>query len=1067
MGYKRDSIEYLSMKNILLLTLLMAFSLGSFAQSKVITGIVKDTNGEALPGVTVYVKGTTTGTITLMDGNFSLKVQDPQKKTLIFSFIGFEKKEKKIGDSKHLNIVMKTMTTDLDEVVAIGYGSQKKKSLTGSISSVSTKDIENLPTTSVATALAGKVSGVQITTSEGSPDAQISIKVRGGSSITQSNEPLYIVDGFPSEDGINFIDPSDIETIDVLKDASSAAIYGSRGANGVILVTTKAGVKGKTRINYDTFMGIKQISKKMDLMNPYEFVLLQYENQYDEKLESFTNIYGEYDELRSLYEGRPGVDWQEEMFGGNALTQKHKITINGGNSNTKYNVSYGYDDNEGIMVNSGFQRHSFRLKLDQKINDYLDATVTTGYVSQKTYGMGTSDQSSYFNKMTHIARYRPTIGKNGNDYDLVTQDEDPIFVDEDGNVMQNPLTSAYAETREKSREILSINANIRAKITKDLTATVSGGINRSTRINDSFDGERSVTAKRRGAAFGYTQFETPSRWSYSTTLNYVKNIFSDHKVNFLLGHEQVHSSSRYLKAEASNFPNDDMGLANMGLGEALPLRSGMSETALLSYFTRLNYNIKEKYLFSMTYRADGSSKFGSENLWGFFPSGSFAWRISEESFMKGIPSLSNMKLRLSHGTSGNDRIGIDLSKTKMISASYGFGNQREVVIIPANIPNTKLKWETTYSSNIGLDLGFFDQKLNFTVDYYQGVTKDLLLNKRVPLTTGYSNQMVNVGETENRGLDFTINTVNIQKRKFKWTTNFNLSFNKNKVRKLANGQQYFEQAAGWSSKMNENDYMIRVGESLGQMYGYVYDGFYRVDDFNYDEATQQYTLKDGIASEPNVQAQPGVVRYQDISGPDGVPDGIVDNHDRKVVGNANPDLFGGMTNTFSYKNFDLSIFVNFAIGNDVYNANRIYYNQGFQRNNNALAELSGRWTDIDGGGIKITDPAVLKQMNQDATMPAWDGNMVPHFSSFAVEDASFLRINNITLGYTFSKKLIKKIGLNRFRIYGSVNNLYTFTNYSGFDPEVSTRNRTGLTPGVDWGAYPRSRSFIVGLNLSL
>ncbi|QZT37135.1 TonB-dependent receptor [Halosquirtibacter xylanolyticus] len=1050
------------MKNILSLIIMMAFSFSLYAQTTVIQGIVKDNKGEPLPGVTVHIKGTSIGTITSFNGDYTLKVKEPKEKTLIFSFIGFEKQEKKIGDATRVDIVLNTMTTDLDEVVAIGYGTQKKKSLTGSISSVGSKDLANLPTTNVAAALSGKVSGVQITMSEGSPDAKVSIKVRGGGSITQSNEPLYIVDGFPSEDGINFIDPSDIETIDVLKDASSAAIYGSRGANGVILVTTKSGTKGKTRISYDGFYGVKQISKKMDLMNPYEFVLLQYENQYDEKLENFTNVYGEYDELKGLYQGRDGVDWQEEMFGGNAITQKHKVSINGGNSQTRYNVSYSYDDNQGIMVNSGFKRNSFRLKLDQKINDFLDATVTTSYVNQKTYGMGTSDQTSYFNKMTHIARYRPTIGKDGKDSDLISQDEDPIFEDENGNVMQNPVTSAYAETREKTRENLSINGNLRAKITKDLTATVTGGMNRSTRINDSFDGERSVTAKRRSSAFGSTQYEVPNSWSAAGTLNYIKTIGEFHKFNLLVGSEVVQTYSRYLKAEAANFPNDDMGLANMGLGEAQPLRSGISETALQSYFSRLNYNIDEKYLFSFTFRADGSSKFGSENIWGYFPSGSAAWRLSEEAFMQNVPHLSNLKVRLSYGTSGNDRIGIDLSKSKMVNDSYGFGNNREVVIVPANIPNPNLKWETTHSMNGGIDVGFFDQRVSLTIDYYKGTTKDLLLNRRVPLTTGYSTQMVNVGETENQGLDFTINTVNVETKNFTWTTNFNISTNKNKVKKLANGQTYFEASAAWSSKMNENDYMIRVGDPLGQMYGYVYDGFYRVDDFTKDSTPGNYVLADGIASERNVAAAPGVVKYKDLNN-----DGVIDTDDREVIGNANPDFYGGMTNTFSYKNFDLSIFVNFSLGNDVYNANRIYYNQGYQRNNNALAELNGRWTDFDGGGQKITNTAALKEMNKDATMPAWDGNMVPHFSTFAVEDASFLRINNITFGYTFPKKMMKRVGLNRLRIYGSVNNLYTFTNYSGFDPEVSTRNSTGLTPGVDWGAYPRSRTFIMGVNLSL
>jgi len=1056
------------MKKVLLFLFGLFICGGLFSQEMQVSGIVTDNTGLGLPGVSVFVKGTTNGTVTSMDGDYSIKIDKANGELLVFSFIGFDTQEVNIKGKARIDVLLKVSTTDLEEVVAIGYGTMKKKSLTGSISSVSSKDIMNMPTVNVATALAGKVSGVQITSSEGSPDAGITIRVRGGGSITQSNSPLYVIDGFPSEDGINFIDPSDIETVDILKDASSAAIYGARGANGVILITTKSGEKGKTRISVDSYIGFKNIAKKMDMMNPYDFVKLQYENQQEERYsEGFKRIYGEYDELESLYSNREGIDWQDEVFGGNATIKKHKFSVSGGTKATKYSFSFARDDNEGVMVNSGFERNSMRLKLDQKINDFIKASVNTSYLEQKTYGMGTSESNSNFNKLTHIARYRPTIGKEGNDRDLIDMDEDPAFADDEGNVQQNPLVSAIAEHRSNDRKITTINASFDFDLAQGLTARLSGGLKNGTQRIERFDGERSVTARRKGSPFGSISYRENRDWSYATTLNYKKNIGGLHRVNLLVGHEQVHKSYKNLYTEVTGFPNDDIGLGNMGLGIPSKTTSYNSETGLISFFGRANYSLKDKYLLTATFRADASSKFGKDNLWGYFPSASLAWRISDEDFLASADNLSNMKLRVSYGASGNDRIGIDLSKSQFALASYGFNNGTEMGVVPTNIPNSGLKWETTYSGNIGLDLGFYNQRIIFTSDFYKGNTRDLLLNKKVPLTTGYSTQMVNIGETENMGMEFSLNTVNIRTKDFEWTSNINISFNKNEVKKLADGQTSFMAKSGWYSQLTDNDYLIRVGDPLGQMYGYVLDEMYRVSDFDYDSNGQNFTIKDGVAFDGNDVPQPGTIKYKDISGPDGVPDGKIDADDRTVIGNANPIHFGGFTNTFRYKQFDLSVFMNWSYGNDVYNANKIYYTRGFERHKNVLAVLNDRWTNVDGGGQFITNPAALAEMNKNAKYPSYDGNTVTRFHSGAVEDASFLRISNVTLGYNLPKRLVRKMHLNRLRVYATANNLYTFTNYSGFDPEVSTRNRSGLTPGVDWGAYPRSKTYILGVNISL
>jgi len=1056
------------MKKILLLTAGLLFGIGAFAQSLKVSGKVSEESGELLPGVNVIIKGTTTGVTTDFDGNYMLEIENPNNAVLQFSFIGFEPVEIPVQGKAKIDVVLKSSVLQLEEVVAVGYGTMKKRDLTGSVASVSSDEISKVPTANVATAIAGKVSGVQITSSEGSPDAGISIRVRGGGSITQDNSPLYVIDGFPSEDGINYLDPTDIETIDILKDASSAAIYGARGANGVVLITTKGGKVGKPRINFDAYFGIKEVTETLDVMKPYDFVKLQYENiEGDGDLESFENTYGTWDELGDLYKERKGIDWQDEMFGGNATIQNYKLSVTGGSKETKYSFSFSRNENEGIMVNSGFERNNGRLKIDQKVNDFIDASVIASYQEQKTYGMGTSDQTATFNKLTHIARYRPTIGKYGNDSDLIYLDEDPALVDDSGNVLQNPLVSSEAEHRETEKKQTTLNGSLKFNLTNDLYAKFDGGLRNVVQRRERFDGERSVAGKRNGGPFGSIQYDEFRDWNYALTLNYSKNI-GNHDLNVLLGHEQVATDRKRVLTEVSGFPNDDIGLKDLGLGVPNNAESFEEETKLISFFGRVNYTFNNKYLFSATMRADGSSKFGPENKYGYFPSGSFGWRVSEEGFMQGIEQISNLKLRASYGVSGNNRIPNYGYMSILSGVTYGFDNTTQSGIVPENLANEKLKWESTHSANFGVDLGLFNQRVRVTGDFYLSRTKDLLLKTTIPATTGFTTTLKNIGETENKGMEFSVSTVNIKSKDFEWSTNFNISFNKNKIVKLADNQKFRLEESGWfGNKFTEKDYIVEVGRPIGKMYGYVWDGLYGVDDFNYDAGSQTYALKDGTAYDPNDVAQPGWMKYKDISGPNGVPDGKIDSNDRKVIGDANPIHFGGITNTFRYKNWDMSVFVNWSYGNDIYNANKMYYTRGFEKNKNVLALLKNRWSTLDAGGQRITDPAALAEMNKNAKYPVYNGNRTIRFHSGIVEDGSFLRINNITLGYNVPKSLLKRIKLDKVRIYGTANNIYTWTSYSGFDPEVSTRNATGLTPGVDWGAYPRSRTFIFGVNISM
>lgn len=1047
--------------------------MAAFAQTQQVTGVVSDESGELLPGVNVVIKGTTKGVVTDINGKYTLDLDNIAGTTLLFSFIGYETIEKQVNSKAVMDVVLKTSFNQLDEVVAIGYGSVRKRDLTGSVSSVDVGELDKVPSSNLAQSLGGRAAGVHVSTNEGAPGAKVSIRIRGGGSITQSNEPLYIIDGFPTEDGLDNLDPSDVESIDILKDASSTSIYGARGANGVILVTTKSGKVGETRINYDAYYGIKKVASRLDVMNPLDFVTLDYERSFDDEadMESFVNRYGTWDEMDGYYKDRPGVNWQDEAFGNAAHNQYHKFSITGGTEKTKYNLSYSLNDDKGIMVESGFKRNAVKFKFDHEVSDKLKATASINYTDQEVYGMGTSDGGSYFNKLQHIIQYRPTIGKDGDDNDLILLDEDPALEDVTGNVMQNPLVSAEAEHRVNETRNLAMNALLDYEIIKGLHYKLTVGMQKKDVRKEVFDGERSVGAKRNGGPSGSIRHTDTQGYSYSNVLAYNKKINENHRFDAIIGQEEVYSKWRYLEASGSQFPNDDIGLADLSLGSlpGIPL-SNEQDSRLISFFGRVNYSLMDKYLFTASYRADGSSKFGSGNKFGYFPSASVAWRAGEEEFIKQLDVFSNLKLRLSYGVAGNNRIPNYQSLALLSSGYYPLNNVPAVSVAPAVLPNPNLKWETTSSKNLGLDLGFLDQRIQLTTDFYITNTKDLLLQSQIPMTSGYAVMLRNVGETQNKGFEFSVTSYNIKTKNFEWRTDFNISVNRNKVVALA-GQDFFLRDSGWGggSVPLGNDFIVKVGEPVGSIYGYVTDGLYQVEDFNYDTESKTYTLKDGIAYKSNEDPQPGFWKLKDISGPEGELDGEITTDDRQIIGNTNPKHFGGLTNTFTYKNFDLSIFLNWSSGNDVYNANKMYYTLMHRTNKNMLNVASDRWMSIDAGGNKVTDPSSLAELNKGKTVPVWNGagQQDPKLHSWVIEDGSFLRINNVSLGYRLPKTLLKKIGVNSLRVYTTLNNIHTFTNYTGFDPDVSTRNSGGVTPGVDWGAYPRSKSIVFGINLSL
>ncbi|MDR0573723.1 MAG: TonB-dependent receptor [Tannerella sp.] len=1060
-------------KELFLMFVLAFVSMSAYAQSLTVTGKVVDSEGYEVIGGSIVVKGAAgVGTVTDANGNYTLKVNDASKDTLVFSYVGMISQEVKVNKRSVINVTLQADVVMLDEVVAIGYATVKRKDLTGSVASASGKELSKVPTSNIAQTLSGRMAGVQVMQSEGAPGASISIRVRGGISITQSNEPLYIINGFPCEDGMSTLDPAEIETIDVMKDASATAIYGARGANGVVVITTKSGGKdGKSVVSFDCYTGFKNIAKRLEVLSPYEFVKLDYERRvfdnatdagWEADVKAFEKNYGKYGDIAANYANRKGVDWQDETLGRTAMTQNYHAGVSGGTDKLNYNLAYSYYDEEGAMVFSGSKKHNISFNMSHKINDRLSVNTRISYDQMKIYGMGTSEGGDRFNKMQHILQYRPTIGINDTD-DMLLEDEDPLFLDDSGNVMQNPLLSAAAETKDREYRTFQANGGFALKLLKGLSFRNTTGMRYQTRRNDTFYGAQSVTAKR-SSINGSIQNIENSSFQTSNVLSYNwKNKKND--LTAMIGQEYVNRWDRDFKASAGNFPNDEIGLADLSLG--LPGVAGSNEVydnRLLSFFARANYGYMNKYLLTASVRADGSSNFGKNNKWGYFPAFSAAWRLGEEEFIKRLNIFSDLKIRLGYGMAGNNRISSYLSLAILDSATYPNGDSTQSGYASKQIPNPDLKWEANKTFNFGLDLGFFNQRLTISPEFYINRSSNLLLEAKLPGSSGYSTMVINAGETENKGIDLTVNTVNVLNKNFSWNTSITVSHNKNSVKKLTGEEvQLWEASFGY----NQNTHIIGVNRPLGQMYGYITDGLYQVDDFNYDAATKTYTLKDGVpypGDKGNVR--PGMWKFKNV---DGSEDGKITESDKTVIGNAYPELYGGVNNTFTYKGFDLSIFLTYSFGSDVLNATKLTNTKTALQNKNvlAVADLKNRWVLVNDDGGLITDPQEMAAVNQDKTVAAIYDNEAgdTYIHSWAVEDGSFLKLANVTLGYTLPQKMLKKAGLNKLRLYATGSNLLTWTKYTGFDPEVSTMGN-GLTPGVDFGAYPRSRSLVFGINLA-
>ena len=1044
--YSINFIKSISVRGwFTLLTLILTINL--YAQNTTLKGVIVDETDTPLIGATVQVKGTSTGSITDFDGNYTIKAN--KGAVITFSYIGYKTQEIKFTGQPTVNIKMVPDNQTLDEVVVVGYGTMKRSDLTGSVASIAAKDVEGFKTSSVAGALGGQIAGVQITSTDGTPGAGFSINIRGVGTLTGDSSPLYIVDGFEVDD-IDYLSNSDIESIEILKDASSSAIYGARAANGVVLISTKSGKIGKPIINYNGSASYRKISKKLDVLSPYEFVKLQGEvnSKYsDSYFKTGNDDNGNPYRYQSLddYIGVSGVNWQDETFNP-TWSQDHSLSIMGGTEDTKYNASFSRYIENGIFKNSGFNKTTGKFRLDQKLSKSLSFNFTVNYALTNREGVGTSGDSGRFNMLAQILSARPTGGLKLTDEELLASAIDPEMLESGESLAQvNPVKQTESVTNNKRAEMWSGNASATWQIIKGLTFKPSGTYNTTNNRTDIFYKDGSKEAYRNGQKpYGRTQMGRDVRWTNSNNLTWKQKV-KKHNYDIMLGHEVSFKSTEYLLGEAMDFPFDNLGNDYLGLG-ATPSRveSSYSEKTLLSFFARGNYNYDNRYLFTATVRADGSTVFSNKNKWGFFPSFSAAWRVSEEAFMKDVEWVSNFKVRLGWGIVGNDRISNYLSMDLYEANKYGIGNNTVTVLTPKQLKNANLKWEGASSVNLGVDLGFFDNRLNVTADFFIKDTKDLLLAQSLAHVTGFDSQMQNIGKIQNKGIELSFNSTNIQTRNFTWQTNFNISFIKNTLKGLASGVESMYARSGFDSNFTAYDYIATVGQSLGLIYGYEFDGIYQSSDF-YTTPDNQLILKEGITNNARYgTVKPGVVKYKDQDG-----DGIITTNDRTVIGNAMPKWYGGITNTFNYKGIDFSFMFQFNYGNDIYNATRLYATQSRSGRRNMLAEVADRWSPT----------------NASNKVPSQDGYIVNDVYSRFIEDGSFLRLKNITLGYTLPHKWTRKFHASKLRIYATGQNLFCISGYSGYDPEVNSASSNPMTPGLDWGAYPKSRVFTFGIDL--
>ena len=1041
---------------LLLTTLLVAGGmLPASAQLREVKGVVTDAaDGEPLIYATVMVKETNTGTVTDLDGNFTTKIANGQ--TLVVSYIGYITKSVKYTGQATLDVALSVDQAALDEVVVVGYGVMKRSDITGSVVSVAEKDIKKSVITSVDQALQGRAAGVQVTQNSGSPGGGISVSIRGVNSLN-GNEPLYVVDGIAidgqtngNSTALSTINPSDIVSMEVLKDASATAIYGSRASNGVVLITTKRGQTGRPTISYEGYYAIQQIPSRLETMNLREYAVL-----YNERVDALG--WGEREEFADPSILGDGTNWQKEIFR-SAPMWNHQLSVSGGNESGQYLISGGYLSQDGIAVGSDFERFSARVNADTKIGKWLQVGVQS-YIA-RTEKNNTIDNGGVIET---ALKQLPEMPAKNPDGSWGYQETNQL-----ATYYSNPLADALTrENYEKGLQAL-LNAYATVNLYKGLTLRMEYG--GSYNYGNTYYFQPNLTlGSWSQTSSGSRGSSNSSYWSFKQYLTYMNTFAKKHSVNIMAGHEAQESAWENLSGGRTGYLFNTVHELNVGDAKTATNSNQKGSSSIESYYGRLNYTFDDRYLLTATLRADGSSSFGPDNRWGWFPSAALAWRFSQESFLKDVKCLSNGKLRLGWGLVGNQNAGAYAYGATMASVATAYGTG----FYPSRFANNKLKWEQTKSWNVGLDLTFLNNRIEFIFDAYLKNTDNLLMSAALPtyISGIIGSPMVNSGAMRNKGFEFTLNTVNISKKDFEWRTGITFSLNRNKVTRL------YTESSGLQGNINGLTYTYTtVGEPVAQFYGYNVIGmFEREDDFYQKDMNGDYLLdalgnKKIVALPEGKEVNEGTgVWYGDYIYEDRNGDDVIDEQDRTFLGNPEPKFTFGISNDWHWKGFDVNLFITGSVGNKVFN----YLAQQQSNPTNRWVTLKSvcnyaKYDLIDPAGertlanMQMTNPGAGTYRIDQAT-----ANENGRMSNIFIEDGTYVRIKNLAIGYTVPKKWLQKMKIENLRVYFNVQNLWTITGYKGYDPEVGAYNQGVLLRGVDYARYPSQRIYTFGLNLNL
>ncbi|SHG40530.1 TonB-linked outer membrane protein, SusC/RagA family [Chryseolinea serpens] len=1016
------------------------------ALEKAISGKVTG-DGEALPGASVVVKGTAIGATTDAEGSFRLSVPDDAT-TIVISYIGYVSQEISIGTQTVFNVALIADVATLGDIVVVGYGVQKKSDLTGAIASVKGDELAQLPTQRVDQALQGRAAGVMVLNQSGAPGGNTTIRIRGSSSILGSNQPLIVIDGLQGGD-LNSLNPNDVESMEVLKDASATAIYGSQGANGVILVTTKKGKKGHPVVSYSYNLGVQKLRNKLDVMSGGDFArtindFKASQDQPGNVVITPTPVFTA-DQIAGYDKAGFGTDWQKEVYRSAAM-QNHQLSVSGGGENVQYLVSGGYLNQQGILLNSSFKRFSLRANVNVDITKWASFGLSWAGIKETgntpPFGEGAAIIDPLGQVVSVAPRWNATI---------------PVY-DENGNYskhpsgygepnMWNPVASAKEAYTENNSIRNNINAFLDFKIAKGLTFRITGGAITRNQNNFRYLNNNTFAGFQKNGQ-GNVDDNIYTRYQNSNILTYDKSVGRHHFVITGVAEQQV-EQNKGMSILANDFLVDQAGIYDLGGASSVVPSSFNTKRVINSFLGRVNYSFADKYLLTASYRADGSSVFGANNKWGYFPSASVAWRISEEGFLQDVDAITDLKLRASWGVTGNQAISPYASLSQLRATAdtrypYNGGSVTDIGMDIVRAANPNLKWESTTQTDIGIDLGLFNGRLNLTADYYVKTTEDLLLSRQLPTYTGFPNIIDNVGSTRNKGIELSIGGDPLV-GPLRWNTSFNISGNRSKVLKLTDANKLpfrTTPGAGYGISTNANTALLYLqeGQPFGQMTGWITEGTWSESDRDKAAAFGQL---------------PGDIHYKDVNG-----DGLINNKDLTVIGNAFPKFIFGWNNRFSFKNFDLSFLIQGVQGNDLFNLNRVRLERPGEGTSTALMN---RWTPDN----QDTDvPAFTKQSVRKAAGLTNKVTVGDQRLSRWVEDASYIRLKNITFAYNFPQTLTRKVGMNRLRLYVSGQNLFTITKYTGYDPEVSSFNTNDANIGVDFANYPTSKVYTMGIDLT-